>query len=162
VSEYPGFGVLLARLLDRRELDARSLSGAGSEKGELRAVPGGAVPSRSLFRWLAMRVPDLYLMAGMEVPAGLAPLDARAGPQAARLVWKAGELPERARATAGLRRSLPQQDRAKPFPPPREYERYPPQQKQPAVSAQYLSILPALRISAVITAPSTSREGALA
>jgi hypothetical protein len=32
MSEYPGFGVLLARLLDRRELDARSLPGAESEK----------------------------------------------------------------------------------------------------------------------------------
>src|ERR1700743_799000 len=72
MSEYPGFGVLLARLLDRRELDARSLPGTDSEKGELRVALAGAVPGRPLLRRLSaalgMRVPDLYLVAGMEVP----------------------------------------------------------------------------------------------
>ncbi len=131
MSEYPGFGVLLARLLNRRELDVRSLPGAPSEKGELRAVLGGAVPSPPLLHWLAaalgMHVPDLYLIAGMEVPQDLAPLDATAGPQTARLVWEAGQLPERHQGELlDFARSLPQQDRAEPFPPPREYERYPP------------------------------------
>jgi hypothetical protein len=32
MSEYPSFGVLRARLLDSRELDARSLPGTESEK----------------------------------------------------------------------------------------------------------------------------------
>lgn len=131
MSGYPGFGVVLARLLDRRELDARSLSGADSGKGELRAVLGGAVPGPSLLRWLAaalgMHVPDLYLVAGMEVPQDLAPLDAAAGPQTARLVWKAGELPVRRQGELlGFARSLAQQDRAEPFPAPKEWERYPP------------------------------------
>lgn len=75
----------LARLLDRRELDARSVSGAASEKDELRAVLGGATPSPSLLCWLAtvlgMHVPDMYLIVGMEIPQDLAPLDAEAGRQ---------------------------------------------------------------------------------
>lgn len=87
--------------------------------------------TRSLLRWLAtalgMHVPDLYLIAGMEVPPDLAPLDAKAGPWAARLVWKAGELPERYQGELlDFARSLPQQGRAEPFPPPRKYEQYPP------------------------------------
>jgi len=131
MSEYPGFGVLLARLLDRRELDARGLPGTQNEKGELRAALGGAPPSPSLLCWLAtalgMHVPDLYVIAGMEVPQDLAPLDAKAGPQTARLVWQAGQLPEgRQSELLDLARSLPQQDRAEPFPPPRKYEQYPP------------------------------------
>jgi DNA-binding CsgD family transcriptional regulator len=74
-----------------------------------------------------MHVPDLYLIAGLEVLADLAPLDATAGPQAARLVWEAGQLPERHQGELlAFARSLPQQDRAEPFPPPREYEQYPP------------------------------------
>jgi hypothetical protein len=131
MSDCPGFGVLLARLLDCRELDARSLPGAQGEKDELRAVLAGAVPSPSLLLWLAtalgMHVPDLYLIAGMEVPPDLAPLDAKAGPHAGRLVWKAGQLPEGHQGELlDFARSLPQQDRAEPFPPPRNYEQYPP------------------------------------
>lgn len=128
MSEYPGFGVLLARLLERRGLDARSLPGTGSE---LRAALAGAVPGRPLLCRLAtalgMHVPDLYLVAGMEVPPDLAPLDAGAGPQAARLVWQAGQLPQgRQGELLDFARSLPQHGRAEPFPPPRAYEQYPP------------------------------------
>lgn len=131
MSECPSFGVLLARLLGRRDLDARSLTGTQDEEDELRAVLGGAAPSPPLLCRLAtalgMHVPDLYLIAGMEVPADLAPLDATVGPQAARLVWLAGQLPERHQGELlGFARSLPQQDRTEPFPPPRTYERYPP------------------------------------
>jgi hypothetical protein len=131
MSEYPGFGVLLARLLDRRELDARSLPGAQGERDELRAVLGGAVPSPPLLCRLAtalgMHVPDLYLIAGIEVPTDLAPLDAKAGLQTARLVLDAGELPVRRRGELlDFARSLPQQDRAEPFPAPRKWEQYPP------------------------------------
>jgi hypothetical protein len=131
MSEYPGFGILLARLLESRELDAQSLPGTEDEKGELRAVLAGAAPSRSLLCWLAtalgMRVPDLYVVAGMEVPPELAPLDARAGPATARLAWQAGQLPDgRLSELLDFTRSLPQQDRAEPFPPPRAYELYPP------------------------------------
>jgi hypothetical protein len=130
MSDYPGFGVLLARLLDSRELDARSLPGTENEKGELRAALAGAAPDRSLLCWLAaalgMRVHDLHLVAGMEVPEDLAPLDAKAGPRAARLVRQAGQLPPaRQGELLDFARSLPQQDRAEPFPPPRQYERYP-------------------------------------
>lgn len=131
MSEYPSFGVLLARLLESRELDARSLPGMESEKGELRAALDGAAPGRSLLCWaaaaLGMYVPDLYVVAGMEVPPDLAPLDAEAGPQTARLVWQAGQLPQgRLNELLDFARSLPQQNRAEPFPPPRQYEQYPP------------------------------------
>ena len=73
-----------------------------------------------------MRVPDLYVIADAEVPPELAPLDAGAGPDAARLVWDAGQMP--AGSVDGLldfARSLPQYDRAEPFPPPKAYEQYP-------------------------------------
>jgi hypothetical protein len=131
MSEYPGFGVPLARLLDHRQLGARSLPGADDEKGELRDALGGEVPGPSLLRWLAtvlgMHVADLYVIAGVEVPPDLAPLDAKAGPETARLVWQAGQLPEdRLSELLEFARSLPQQDRAEPFPPPRKYEQYPP------------------------------------
>ena len=131
MSEYPGFGILLARLLESRELDAQSLPGTENERGELRAALDGAAPGRPLLQWLAtalgMHVPDLYVIAGMEVPPELAPLDATAGPRTARLVWQAGQLPrEGVSELLELARSLPQQDRAEPFPPPRGYERYPP------------------------------------
>jgi hypothetical protein len=131
MSEYPGFGILLARLLESRELDAQSLPGTENERGELRAALDGAAPGRPLLQWLAtalgMHVPDLYVIAGMEVPPELAPLDAKAGPRTARLVWQAGQLPrEGVSELLELARSLPQQDRAEPFPPPRKYEQYPP------------------------------------
>jgi len=62
-----------------------------------------------------MHVPGLYLIAGMEVPPGLAPLDASAGPRTARLAWKAGDLPGRHQGELlDFARSLPQQDRAAP------------------------------------------------
>jgi hypothetical protein len=131
MSEYPGFSILLARLLDHRALDARSLPGTENETAELRTVLRGAVPGPSLLRRLAaalgMHAPDLYVIAGMEVPPDLAPLDVKAGPETARLVWQAGQLPgDRLSELLDLARSLPQQDRAEPFPPPRKYEQYPP------------------------------------
>lgn len=131
MSEYPGFGIPLARLLESRELDAQSLPDTEDEKGELRAALAGAAPGRSLLRCLAtalgMHLPDLYIVAGMEVPPDLAPLDANAGPTTARLVGQAGQVPrERLGELLDFARSLPQQDRAEPFPPPRKYEQYPP------------------------------------
>jgi hypothetical protein len=131
MSEYPGFAILLARLLESRGLGAQSLPGTEDEKAELRAALDGAAPGRSLLCRLAtalgMRLPDLYVVAGMEVPPELAPLDANAGPWAARLVWQAGQMPrERVSELLDVARSLPQQDRAEPFPPPKGYEQYPP------------------------------------
>ena len=74
-----------------------------------------------------MHAPDLYVIAGMEVPPDLAPLDVKAGPETARLVGQAGQLPEdRLSELLGLARTLPQQDCSEPFPPPRKYEQYPP------------------------------------
>jgi hypothetical protein len=130
MSEYPGFGVLLGRLLDHRKLDVRDLPGTDDEEREFRAVLAGAAPGPPFLRRLApalgMHVPDLYVIAGMEVPQELAPLDAGAEPETARLAWHAGQL------SAGsldelldFARSLPQHDRAEPFPAPRKHEQYP-------------------------------------
>lgn len=114
MSEYPGFGVLLARLPGHRGLDTGNLPGTEKEKGELQAVLGGMAPGRLLLDRLAealgMHVPDLYVIAGMEVPPDLAPLDAKAGPEAARLVRHAGRLPEdRLGELTRFARCLPQQ-----------------------------------------------------
>lgn len=131
MSEVPGFGIVLARLLDSRGLDAWSVPGLGAEEGAMSAVLAGGPPGRAvlslLARVLGMRLPDLFVVAGLEVPPDLAPLDAKAGPLAARLVWQAGQLlPGRPGELLDFARSLPQQDRTEPFPPPRGYERYPP------------------------------------
>jgi len=72
-------------------------------------------------------LPDLYIIAGMEVPPELAPLDASAGRETARLIMNAGQLPAGCPdQLLAFARSLPQQDRAEPFPPPKKYEHYPP------------------------------------
>jgi len=131
MSGNPEFGACLTRLLVRRDLDPAALgSGEGGRLG-LRAVLGGAAPGPALLSWLGpelrMRVPDLYVIAGLEVPQRLAPLEAPAGWEAARLAMHAGQLgQERVTGLLELARTLPQQDRAAPFPPPRDYERYPP------------------------------------
>jgi hypothetical protein len=131
MSGYPGFGVLLTRLLEHRGLAVADLPGCGTEERELRAVLNGQAPGPALLSRLApalgLHVADLYVVAGIEVPQELAPLDASAGPLAARLAVHAGKLPEKALVEL-LRyaRSLPQHDRAEPFPAPRRYEQYPP------------------------------------
>lgn len=72
MSGHQGFAVLLTRLLDHRELNVPDLTGTEDGKLGLQAVPGGAAPGLALVRWLApalgMRVPDRYVIAGMEVP----------------------------------------------------------------------------------------------
>jgi hypothetical protein len=131
MGEYPGFGVLLRRLLDHRELRAADLAGTGDGSRELESVLAGAPPTPQFLHWLApslgMHLPDLYVLADIEVPQELVPLDAEAGWHASKLVLDAGE-PQAGQADEllALARSLPQQDRAEPYPPPKSYERYPP------------------------------------
>jgi hypothetical protein len=73
-----------------------------------------------------MHVPDLYVIADLEVPQELAPVDAGAGPDTARLVFEAGRPPAGSvDELLAFARSLPQHDRAEPFPPPKSYEQYP-------------------------------------
>lgn len=131
MSRHSDFGAFLARLLDHRRLGVADLPGTADEERDLRAVLGGETPGPLLLSWLApalgLHVPDLHVIAGIEVPQELAPLDANAGPETARLAGHAGQLPERARGELlDYARSLPQQDRTEPFPAPRRYEQYPP------------------------------------
>ncbi|WP_433444934.1 hypothetical protein [Nonomuraea sp. CA-141351] len=89
------------------------------------------MPSPSLLLRLAPALNwhdmDLFVLAGMPVPDEFTPLDAEAGSWAASLVNQAVclrlELIERVRRLA---RSLPQQPRTRPFPPPKPYEQYEP------------------------------------
>lgn len=128
----PGFGVLLARLAGRRGLDAAGLSRlSGVGESEVRAVFDGVVPDPSLLRRLApalgLHAADLFVIAGAPVPDELAPLDAEAKPWVRGLVNDALPLsPEQRRRLRQRARSLPQQSRTQPVPPPRSYEQYEP------------------------------------
>ena len=132
MNGYPGFGLLLGRLLDYRELDVRDLAGlAGIPEQELRAVLGDARPGPSLLlrlaRALGLHAADLFVIARMPIPEELAPLDSRAGLRAPSLAQDAANLPpESRRQLLEFARSLPQQDRTQPVPEPEPYERYPP------------------------------------
>lgn len=114
---------MLAWLLDHRELSVHELADrAGSEADELLAVLAGEAPSEGLFRRIAPAVGfhavDLYILAGLEVPGDLAPLDAAADRWSAHAVMDAVHLPEEGRREL-LRviRSLPQEERRSVFSP---------------------------------------------
>ena len=132
MTELPGFGVLLSRLSERRGWELGDLAGrAGVPEAGLRALSGGAVPGPALLGRLApalgLRVPDLYVIAGMEVPQELAPLDDSAGYGASLLAVRSRQLsPERRGELLGCVRALPQEERTRPVPAPRPYERYGP------------------------------------
>ncbi|SEG56201.1 hypothetical protein SAMN04489712_106293 [Thermomonospora echinospora] len=132
MTEHPGFGVLLARLSAHRNLDVGALSPlVGAGEPELQAVMGGAAPDSSLLRRLApvlgLRTADLFVMAGAVVPDDLAPLDAKAGLLVPPLVKRAVSLPsEHVHRLRQLVRSLPQQNRTQPVPPPPAWEQYQP------------------------------------
>ncbi|GAA3011903.1 hypothetical protein GCM10020229_24150 [Kitasatospora albolonga] len=74
-----GFGVLLARLLELRSLDAFELSAPGDvSPEELRTTLDGRPPAESLLRGLGpvlgVHAADLFVMAGQPVPDDLAPV----------------------------------------------------------------------------------------
>lgn len=98
VTTYPGFGVLLSRLMDHRRLDLADVAGrAEVQEADLRAVLEGDVPvSSSLVLRLApvlgFHAADLLVMAGLEVPHELAPLDPGARPWVPQLVKDAAAL----------------------------------------------------------------------
>jgi hypothetical protein len=84
MTECPGFGVVLGRLMARRGLGVPELAGqAGVPEAGLRAVLGGAVPGQAQLRRLApalgMHEADMLAIAWEDVPQDLAPLDRRAG-----------------------------------------------------------------------------------
>ncbi|MFF5016217.1 hypothetical protein [Streptomyces sp. NPDC001165] len=126
--EYPGFGVLLARLSDHRSLDAGTLSRqAGIPELELLRLFEGAVPTPPLLRRLApalrMHTADLFVMAQAAVPDDLAPVDVGARGEIPGLVKHAMLLPSDRRAELrSLVRSLREEGCALPSRPVLPYE----------------------------------------
>ncbi|MEV8104381.1 hypothetical protein [Streptomyces sp. NPDC088135] len=117
MTEYPGFGAMLAWLLDRRELGGRELAGrAGLNEDEVRAVLAGDGPGDELLRRLApalgFHAVDLFILAGLAVPDDMAPLDAAAAVWMKNTVVDAVRLPAAGRRELlQVIRSLPQEER---------------------------------------------------
>jgi hypothetical protein len=131
MAQSEGFGALLQRLVERRQLDldvwARS---ADVGESELVSLLRGGVPSPSLLRRLApalgLHPPDLFVFAGVDVPDDLAPLDHTAGSRVPKLVMRAVALPlEQRNDLRGFVASLPHEARELPVPVPAAFERYP-------------------------------------
>jgi hypothetical protein len=125
MTEHPGFGAMMAWLLDHRELDVRTLADrAALTADQVRAVLSGEIPGERLLRQLApalgFHCVDLFILAGLAVPEDLAPLEAAAERWAPYLVMDAVHLPAAGRrGLLQLIRSLPQQERRSPFAPKR-------------------------------------------
>lgn len=132
MEQFQGPDDLLARLMASRRLDVGALSRtAGVPEAELQAVVDGTPASPLLLHQLAaaldLHAADLFVIAGAEVPDDLAPLDANAKPLIPGLLTQARHLPtEQRRRLRHFVRTLPQQDRTQPVPPPRPWEQYPP------------------------------------
>ncbi|MFE2916867.1 hypothetical protein [Kitasatospora indigofera] len=125
MTQPPGFGAMLAWLLDHRGLDAEALADrAGSTADEIRGVVAGDTPGEGLLRRLApalgFHALDLFVLAGPVVPEDLAPLDVTAERSVRDAVVDALHLPAAGRQEL-LRfiRSLPQQERSSAFAPRR-------------------------------------------
>ncbi|MCX5399124.1 helix-turn-helix transcriptional regulator [Streptomyces sp. NBC_00102] len=132
MSEPTDFGALLGRLMECRRLDATALGQAsGVARGELARVLTGVEPSPSELRRLApalgLHTADLVVIAGVDLPDDLAPVDTRAGSQVVRLVRIAvGLRPEQRQALRDFMASMPREWRVPAAPasaPP--FERYP-------------------------------------
>jgi hypothetical protein len=142
MTEQPGFGVLLERLSQHRELDIAGLSrSAQVPESELRAVLGGAIPSSSLLRRIApafsLHTADFFVMSGLPVPDDLAPLDAKAGSIVDTLVRVAVRLGvEHRRRLRGYVRSLPQHGRSRGTQTLPVYEQY-----EPSLGAIFVRML---------------------
>ncbi|WP_329235981.1 hypothetical protein OG488_33280 [Streptomyces sp. NBC_01460] len=123
MTEYPGFGALLARLLHHRELDAEvPAERAGSAADEIRAVLAGQAPEEELLRRLAPAVGlhalDLFILAGGAVPDDVAPVDAAAEQWVGHMVIDGVHLPAAGRRELlRLIRSLPKAEPSSPFAP---------------------------------------------
>ncbi|SFE74634.1 hypothetical protein SAMN05216251_10544 [Actinacidiphila alni] len=123
MTEHPGFGALLARLLERRGFGVRAVADrAGVAASEVDAVLAGGTPSEGLLRRLApaltFRAVDLFVLAGVAVPEDLAPLDAAARHSVASIVAGAVGLPAAGRSDLlRLIRSMPQEERGSRFSP---------------------------------------------
>lgn len=121
MAEDPGFDVVLARLLDHRELSMEELADrARLTTNEVRAVLAGEVPGAGLLPRIApvvgFQAVDLFVLARLPVPDDLAPLDATAGRWAPYIVMDAVHLTAAERhELLQLIRSLPQDQRPSAF-----------------------------------------------
>lgn len=98
VTAYPGFGVLLARLLARRGMSTTNLSSSAAvAESEVSAILDGGRASEALLRALApalgFHAADLFVIANEPVPEDLAPLDREAGAVIDRLFYRMLDLP---------------------------------------------------------------------
>lgn len=124
------FGTLLRRLSDQREIhDLAEVSELPA--AEVEAVLNGAVPGVAFLQKVApmlrIRIPDLFVIAGVPVPEQFTPLDSKAGSLVPSLAQHAVDLPaESRRLLLEFAQSLPQRDRASPVPEMKAYEQYPP------------------------------------
>ncbi|MEU9375960.1 hypothetical protein AB0D94_19545 [Streptomyces sp. NPDC048255] len=125
MTEHRGFGVMLAWLLNHRELGAPELADrAGLTTDEVRAVLAGETPGERLLRRLAtalgFRAVDLFILAGLAVPDDMAPLDVTAERWVPYAVMDAVHLPAAGRRELlQLIRALPQEERRSRFAPKR-------------------------------------------
>ncbi|MFD7978598.1 hypothetical protein [Streptomyces sp. NPDC059071] len=117
MTEHPGFGAVLGRLLKHRGLGVQELADrAGLTAEEVRAVLAGEPADEGLLLRLApalhLHAVDLFILAGRVIPDDLAPLDATARPWVPYVVMNAAHLPaERRREVLEIVRSLPQEER---------------------------------------------------
>lgn len=126
-----GFGALLKRFADHRQLEIGALSRlAGASEPELLSLFHGGAPSPSVLRRLApalgLHTADLFVIAGVDVPDDLTPVDTSAGWRVPGLVRHAVALPPEKRAA--LRRfaaSLPREEHTQPVPKLPLHEQYP-------------------------------------
>lgn len=115
--EQSSFPAILMRLSQHRRVDVGTLSRTALvPELQLQAVLDGAAPSPFLLRRLApalnLQTADLFVMADLPVPAGLAPVDAISGSMINQLVRYAIRLQaEQRRRLRQLVQSLPQRDR---------------------------------------------------
>ncbi|MFJ9567504.1 hypothetical protein ACIRQQ_46715 [Streptomyces fuscichromogenes] len=123
MTEHLGFGAMLACLLDHRDLGAQELADrAGVNADEVRAVLAGGSPGEELLRRLGpalgFHAVDLFILARLEVPEDMAPLDATAATSVRSTVTNAARLPAAGRhELLQLVRSLPQEERCSHFAP---------------------------------------------
>ncbi|MFG1810921.1 hypothetical protein [Streptomyces sp. NPDC049040] len=125
MAEVPEFGAMLASLLGRREVRVRDVAASARLNADgIRAVLSGESPSTELVRRLAsalgFHAVDLLILAGLEVPSDLEPLDPAAELWVPRIVTEAVHLKAAGRGEVlHLVRSLPQEERTGVFVPQR-------------------------------------------